>query len=307
MKFRMEINMLDFNEIEIRENEPLAAHSTFRIGGNAKIALFPKNVDELVSVLKNVKNCNYKYKVIGRGSNILFDDKGFDGIIIFTKQICDTEYVHRGDVTLIKVDCGKSLTELAGEAGKKHSLTGLEFAYGIPGTVGGAVYMNAGAYGGQMSDVVVETKYFDPADGEVKVFSGDGHKFDYRHSVFAEHPEYIILSTTLEVKEGNAEEIFALMNKNMTSRREKQPLEYPNAGSTFKRPTGYFAGKLIEDSGLKGYTVGGAQISEKHAGFTINIGGATSSDVLALIEHTKSTVKANFGVELESEIIYIPQ
>lgn len=298
--------MLDFNGIEIRENEPLSKHSTFRIGGDAKFAVFPKSTNELINVLKTLKNCNYKYKIIGNGSNILFDDKGFDGIIIFTKHLTETEYIHRGDITLLKIECGRSLTELASEAGKKHSLTGLEFAYGIPGTVGGAVFMNAGAYGGQMSDVVIETEYFDTISGDVIKISANEHSFDYRHSVFSDHPEYIILSTTLELKEGNAEEIFALMTKNMTSRREKQPIEYPNAGSTFKRPVGHFAGKLIEDSGLKGYTVGGAQVSEKHAGFTINIGNATCSDVLAVIEHSKSTVLEKFGVELESEIIYLP-
>ena len=298
--------MLNFNTIEIKENEPLAKHSSFKIGGPARFAIFPQNKDELVSVLKQIKNCSYKYKMIGNGSNILFDDKGFDGIIIFTKRVSDIQYIRRGDKTLLRADCGRSLTELANEAGKKHSLAGLEFAYGIPGTVGGAVYMNAGAYGGQMSDVVIETEYFDTNEGEVKTLTAQEHKFDYRHSIFADHPEYIVLSTTLELKEGNAEDIFAAMTKNMNSRKEKQPLEYPNAGSTFKRPTGYFAGKLIEDCGLKGYTVGGAQISEKHAGFTINVGGATSADVLSLIEHTKKTVKENFGIELESEIIYLP-
>ena len=298
--------MLDLNAIEIKENEPLAKHSSFKIGGPAKYAVFPKNTDELVTVLKEIKNCNYKYKVIGNGSNILFADKGFDGIIVFTKHLTDIEYIHREDKVIIKAECGKSLTELSGEAGKKHSLAGLEFAYGIPGTVGGAVYMNAGAYGGQMSDVIIETVYFDTSNGEIKSLVGADHKFDYRHSVFAEHPEYIVISTTLELKIGDASEIHALMTKNMLSRKEKQPLEYPNAGSTFKRPVGHFAGKLIEDSGLKGYTVGGAQISQKHAGFTINIGGATAEDVLSLIDHTRETVKKNFGVYLESEIIYLP-
>ena len=298
---------LDFaSKIEIRENEPLSRHSSFKIGGNAKIAVFPKSRDELIEVLKGVQNCRYKYRVIGNGSNMLFDDRGFDGIIIFTGHVSDTEYIHGSEGTLIRVCCGRSLTALADEVGKKHSLSGLEFAYGIPGTVGGAVYMNAGAYGGQMSDVVVETEYFDPADGEIKTARGEEHKFDYRHSIFADHPEYIIISTVLNLREGNAEDIFAVMTKNMTSRREKQPLEYPNAGSTFKRPVGHFAGKLIEDCGLKGYTVGGAQISEKHAGFTINVGGATSEDVLSLIKHTRETVKETFGVHLESEIIYLP-
>ncbi len=298
----------DFDtSIEVRENEPLSKHSSFRIGGPAKVVVFPKSKEEFVQVLRAVKGCKYKYMIVGNGSNLLFDDEGFDGIIIITKNMNGVEYLHRGDVTRIYVECGKSLTELASETGKKHSLTGLEFAYGIPGTVGGAVYMNAGAYGGQMSDIVIETEYFDSSDGEVKKVTGGGHGFDYRHSIFAEHPEYIILSTTIEMKEGYAEEIFAAMTKNMTSRREKQPLEYPSAGSTFKRPAGHFAGKLIEASGLKGYTVGGAQISEKHAGFTVNIGGATSADVLAVIEHTKKVVLENFGVELECEIIYIPK
>ena len=295
------------NKIEIRENEPLSKHSSFKIGGAARLAAFPKFNEELVDLIKAAKNNHIKYIVVGNGSNLLFDDNGYDGIVIFTKHLSDTEFLHRGDSTYIKIGCGRNLTELAGDVGKKHSLTGLEFAFGIPGTVGGAVYMNAGAYGGQMSDVVKETEYFDSTDGKIKILHEDEHQFAYRHSLFCDHPEYVILSTTLELKEGNFEDILAAMNKNMTARREKQPLEYPNAGSTFKRPEGYFAGKLIEDSGLKGYTVGGAQISEKHAGFTINVGGATCADVLAVIAHTKKTVKENYGVDLECEIIYVPK
>ena len=299
--------MLDFNGIEIRENEPLSKHSTFKIGGPAGCAVFPQSRDEFIKALREVNGSEIKYMVVGNGSNILFDDNGFDGIIIFTKKLTSVEYIHKSDRTFIKVDCGCSLTNLSGDVGKKHSLTGLEFAYGIPGTVGGAVFMNAGAYGGQMSDVVVETEYFDTFTCEIKTITLEEHCFDYRHSIFAEHPEYVIISTTIELKEGNAEEILAAMTKNMSSRKEKQPLEYPNAGSTFKRPTGYFAGKLIEDSGLKGYTVGGAQISEKHAGFTINVGNATSFDVLEVIRHTRDVVLEKFGVELECEIIYVPR
>lgn len=301
--------MRDFcanNNIELREKEPLSKHSTFRIGGEAELAIFPKNKSELISVVSHAKSMRMRYRVIGNASNILFDDKGFSGALIITKNMTDCEYIHKNGTTLIYVECGKSLTELSGEAGKKHSLTGLEFAYGIPGTVGGAVYMNAGAYGGEMSNVVVETEYLDTSDGSVRKIRDNEHGFAYRHSLFCDHSEYIILSTTLEMKEGNTEEIYALMNKNMTARKDKQPLEYPNAGSTFKRPEGHFAGKLIEDSGLKGYTVGGAQISEKHAGFVINKGGATATDVLALIEHTKETVLKNYSVELEREIIFIP-
>ena len=300
---------LDFDStLEVLENEPLSKHSSFKIGGAARYAILPKNREQLISALNTVRSGGIKFMVVGNGSNLLFDDGGFDGAIIFTKGMNAVEYIYSASGTLIRVECGKSLTELASEAGKKHCLTGLEFAYGIPGTLGGAVYMNAGAYGGQMSDVVIETEYFDPASDEIKTVIGDEHGFSYRHSIFAEHPEYVILSSKLELKVGDAEEIFALMSKNMLARKEKQPLEYPSAGSTFKRPGGnLFAGKLIEDSGLKGYTVGGAQVSEKHAGFTVNRGGATSADVLAVIEHTRKTVFEKFGVELECEIIYIPR
>lgn len=292
--------------IEVRENEILSKHSTFRIGGAATFAVFPKDKAELTSAITSIKESGMKYKVIGHGSNVLFDDKGYEGAIIFTKYMNNVEYVHRADETLIRVECGRNLTELAGDVGKKHLLTGLEFAYGIPGSIGGAIYMNAGAYGGEMSDIVIESEYYDTLNNSFVTLDAASHDFSYRHSILHDHPEYIVISTLLKLKRGDAEEIFNLMNKNMSSRREKQPLEYPNAGSTFKRPTGHFAGKLIEDAELKGYTVGGAQVSEKHAGFLINRGGATSRDVLELIEHIQNVVKEKYGVDLESEIIYIP-
>ena len=302
------MSFIDFGDkIEVKKDEPLYKHSTFRIGGCAQYAVFPKNSDELIFALNVCKNQGLRYIVAGNGSNLLFDDRGFDGIVILTTKMCSCEYIHKDGAVYIKAECGRMLTELAGEAGKKHSLSGLEFAYGIPGTIGGAVYMNAGAYGGQMSDVIFSTDYIDTIDGKIKTFSAEQQNLSYRHSIFQEHPEYVIISTTLKLTEGNAEEIFGLMNRNMSSRKEKQPLELPNAGSTFKRPgENVFVGKLIEDSGLKGYTVGGAQISLKHAGFTVNIGGATSADVLSLIEHTKSVIFERYGVKLESEIIYVP-
>lgn len=292
--------------IEVKENEILSKHSTFRIGGEAAYAVFPKSKEELLSAINSIKSVGIKYKVIGYGSNILFDDKGFDGAIIFTKYMSEAEYIHRADQTLIRVECGRNLTELASDAGKKHSLTGLEFAYGIPGSIGGAIYMNAGAYGGEMSGIVVESEYYSTETDSFITIDAESHNFSYRHSFFADHPEYIVISTLLRLHKGDSEEIFNLMSKNMSSRREKQPLEYPNAGSTFKRPVGHFAGKLIEDAGLKGYTVGGAQVSEKHAGFFINRGGATCRDVLELMEYVKCEIKTKFNVELESEIIYIP-
>lgn len=294
------------SSLTVRENEPLSRYSSFKIGGCAKYLILPHNTNELISTLDVLKNNKIKYLVIGNGSNLLFDDEGYDGAIVVTKLMNSTEYIHKGGYTYIKCECGKSLTELSGEVGKKHSLSGLEFAYGIPGTVGGAVFMNAGAYGGQMSDIIVETEYLDTSDGQIKTLSNNEQKFDYRHSIFAEHPEYIVLTTTLKLRQADSREVFELMNKNMSARKEKQPLEYPNAGSTFKRPGGgLFAGKLIEDSNLKGYTVGGAQVSTKHAGFTVNIGSATCADVLAVIDHTQKTVMKNFGVMLECEIIYV--
>ena len=301
--------MRDFctkNNIEIRENEPLYKHSTFRIGGEAKFAAFPKSKAELISIVSYANEHSKRYAVIGNASNVLFDDEGFDGTVIITKGITDCAYLHKNESTFIYVECGKSLTELSGEAGKKHGLTGLEFAFGIPGTVGGAIYMNAGAYGGEMSDIVVETEYLDTSDGSIHKLDREDNEFSYRHSIFCDHKDYVIISAVLELKEGNHEDICAIMNKNMSSRKEKQPLEYPNAGSTFKRPEGHFAGKLIEDCGLKGFSVGGAQISEKHAGFVINTGNATARDVLDLIEYTKKSVMKAYSVELEREIIFLP-
>ena len=301
--------LLDLDKsILVKENEPLSAHSSFKIGGNVNMAIFPQNKEQLISALRSVKAANIKFQVIGNGSNLLFADEGYDGAIIFTKYVNATAITIIDGDTYIKAECGKSLTELANEAGKKRSLTGLEFAYGIPATIGGAIFMNSGAYGGQMSDIVVETEYYNINSDEVVTVKAEEQKFSYRHTLFMEHPEYIILSTTLKLKAGVQNEILEIMSKNMTSRKDKQPLEYPSAGSVFKRPgEGIFAGKLIEDSKLKGFSIGGAEISEKHAGFIVNKGGATAADVLEVIKHTQKTVLANFGIQLECEIIYIPK
>ena len=298
---------IDFGNVGVRENEPLSKHSSLKVGGEARYALFPKSSDEITSAIDVCRKNQCPYKIIGNASNILFDDKGFNGAIIFTGGINSTQYVHKKGYTLVKVDCGKSLTELSSEVGKKHGLSGLEFAYGIPGTVGGAIFMNAGAYGGQMSDITLETEYVNTTDGNIYVLQSEEHDFGYRHSIFQDHPEYVIISSTLKLSERDPADILADMSKNMAARKEKQPLEYPNAGSTFKRPpNNLFAGKLIEDSGLKGFTVGGAQVSEKHAGFIINKSGATSADILELMRHIEDTVLEKFNVQLEREIIYIP-
>ena len=290
----------------IKYNEPLYKHSTFRIGGEAKVAYFPESADELAGILDKLSSDGERYIVIGNGSNMLFDDRGFDGAVVFTKNVSGVQYTYSGDSVLIEAECGKMLTELSLEAGKKHALSGLEFAYGIPATVGGAVFMNAGAYGGQMSDVVVSTKAYDKESRTVITVEGDAHDFAYRHSIFEENKNLTVLSTTMKLTLGDAMAISEKMDANMQSRRDKQPLEYPSAGSTFKRPVGYFAAKLIDDCGLKGLTVGGAQVSEKHAGFVVNIGGAKCSDVRELMEKVSGKVFDTFGVRIEPEVIYVP-
>ena len=290
----------------IKYNEPLSKHSTFRVGGEARVAYFPESADELIDVLEVLSANGERYIVIGNGSNMLFDDLGFDGAVVFTKNVSGVTYTYSGDSVFIEAECGKMLTELSREAGKTHLLTGLEFAYGIPATVGGAVFMNAGAYGGQMSDVVISTKAYDKESRTVIEIVGEEHHFAYRHSAFEENKNLIVLSTTMKLTCGDAMAINDKMEANMQSRRDKQPLEYPSAGSTFKRPVGYFAAKLIDDCALKGTSVGGAEVSEKHAGFIINKGGATSADILELMALVSGKVFDTFGVKIEPEVIYVP-
>ena len=294
------IGALDAANIPYKTDLPLSEHSTFRIGGGAALALLPRSCEEMISVIKLAKNSGEKYSVIGNGSNILFSDAGYDGIIILTEKM--TRFSVKEN--RISAGCGLSFTRLAVIA-KDSYLTGLEFAYGIPGTVGGAVYMNAGAYGGETRDVLDSAIVFNSADGRVKEYKNSDCGFDYRASVFSKNDDLTVLSADFVLKSGNQSEIVDKMSDLMSRRKEKQPLEYPNAGSTFKRPEGYFAGKLIEDSGLKGYRIGGAEVSPKHAGFIVNVGGATADDVLRLIEHIKETVLRNYGVTLECEIKYV--
>jgi len=294
------IGALDAANIPYKTDLHLSEHSTFRIGGGAALALLPRSCEEMISAIKLVKGSGEKYAVIGNGSNILFSDAGYDGIIILTEKM--TRFSVKEN--RISAGCGLSFTRLAVIA-KDSYLTGLEFAYGIPGTVGGAVYMNAGAYGGETRDVLDSAIVFNSADGNVKEYKNSDCGFDYRASVFAKNDDLTVLSADFLLKSGNQSEIVDKMSDLMSRRKEKQPLEFPNAGSTFKRPEGYFAGKLIEDSGLKGYRIGGAEVSLKHAGFIVNVGGATADDVLRLIDHVKETVLRNYGVTLECEIKYV--
>lgn len=294
-------------KFDIINNEPLSKHSSFKIGGNAKFAAFPKTREEFCSLIGFLTDNNERYIIIGNGSNVLFDDLGYDGTVIFTKNLNDTEYIHSEAGICIRVGCGKLISELALDVGKRHSLSGLEFAYGIPGSLGGAVFMNAGAYGHQISDVLISSECFDTNTKSITLINSDEHLFSYRKSIFQEKRNLIVLSSTLRLKVGSREDICTVMDKYLQSRIDKQPLEYPSAGSVFKRPgEQIFAGKLIEDAGLKGFCVNDAAVSEKHAGFIINRGSATATDVLELIDKIKQKVLSSFGINLECEIIYIP-
>ena len=280
----------------IRENEKMAEHTTFKIGGPVDLFISPTSTQELIHAVQVCKANNVPYYVIGNGSNLLVPDEGISGVVI---QICknlSTIEVKNGQITAY---AGALLSRIAKEAAE-HSLSGFEFAHGIPGSLGGAVTMNAGAYGGEMKDVLVEATFIDE-EGNLVTLEKDELHLGYRHSIVSEK-NYIVVKATIGLKEGNKEAIEELMKDLMGRRKDKQPLEYPSAGSTFKRPQGYFAGKLIMDSGLAGHQIGGARVSEKHCGFVINAGDATCKDVLNLINYVQEEVKRQFGVHLEPEV-----
>ncbi len=285
-------------KIEYLKNEPMSRHTTFKIGGNADIFVKVKNEDELKLVLSLACEYNAPYFILGKGSNLLVSDQGIEGVVI---SLDDIDSIEIYDDTVV-CGAGASLRALC-IAAQKASLSGLEFAYGIPGTVGGALYMNAGAYDGEMSQVVAYATAID-SKGNVIEFSLPDMKLGYRTSAF-KNTDLIIISVTFKLKQGNSAEIKAAMDDFFARRRDKQPLEYPSAGSTFKRPEGYFAGALIEKNNLKGVSVGGAKVSEKHAGFVINTGNATCDDVLSLIKKVQDTVKGADGVDLEPEVIFV--
>ena len=291
-------NGLQKLNIEYLANEPMKSHTSFKTGGIAKLFTMPKNDGEIKAILSLCKKENVSYFVLGNGSNILVPDDGIsDRVVIYLGE--NLSYIEDlGDGKLL-VGAGTKLIQVCRFA-LKNSLSGLEFAYGIPGSVGGAAYMNAGAYGGEMKDVLIKANHID-SDGNEGSFEGENLNLSYRHSVYSGGNK-IITSVILQLQKGVEEEIEARMKDFMGRRRDKQPLEYPSAGSVFKRPEGYFAGALIEQSGLKGKRIGGAMVSEKHAGFIINYDNATTTDVLDLIEFCRETVKEKFGVTLEAEI-----
>ena len=291
------ITYFDDNKIEYKLHEPMKAHTTFKIGGAADMYIVVNSLEELKDVIAQLKAYGIPTMILGKGSNLLVSDEGIEGAVVELsgdfKELSVEGYT-------ITCGAGVTLSKLCTVA-LEHSLSGLEFAYGIPGSVGGAVYMNAGAYGGETKDVIKEVIFLDQ-NGEVVTYSGEQAQFSYRHSIFKEN-NGIILFAKYKLTKDHPASIKAKMDDFMDRRRTKQPLEFPSAGSVFKRPEGAYAGTLIEQCGLKGKTVGGAQVSEKHAGFIINVGDATCDDVMNLVEIIQKTVKAETGYTLERELI----
>jgi len=288
-------------EENIYLNEPMKKHTSFKVGGNADIFIKINELEELKYILKVVKKENVPLTIIGNGTNMLVKDNGIRGIVAKI-NIQKIQIEDKNEEIIVTLGAGELLGKTA-QILLKSSIEGFEFASGIPGTIGGAIRMNAGAYGGEFKDIVESVTYMDET-GEINTIKNKECEFEYRHSLFS-NKNYIIIQTTLRLKKGNAKEIKAKMDEYAKSRKAKQPITMPSAGSMFKRPPGYFAGTLIDQAGLKGYTVGGAQISTKHAGFVVNVGGATAADVLQLIKDVQTKIKAGVGVELQPEVLVI--
>ena len=283
-------------ELELRENEPMSRHTTFRIGGPARLMALPRDRKEAAAAVRAAAELGIRPFFLGNGSNLLVADGGYEGFIVKLTGLDQTRVVNRR----LRAESGISLARLAMAAWGR-GLTGLEFAHGIPGTLGGGVAMNAGAYGGEMSQVLTAVTFLDEA-GQVITLPAQECALTYRHSLFTDHPERLILEAEFELAQGVPTLIMIRMDELAQKRRAKQPLDQPSAGSTFKRPEGHFAAALIEQCGLKGLSVGGAQVSEKHAGFVVNRGGATAEDVLRLMEQVRERVLRDTGVELEPEV-----
>jgi len=287
------------SEENIILNENMSRHTTFRTGGPASLFISPEDTSQLLKVVEKLRTQGAEYFILGNGSNLLVSDEGYDGVVVSLKHF--TGVFAKSD-TCIKAEAGALNSAIASFA-RERELTGFEFAAGIPGTIGGAMVMNAGAYDGEMKQVVKEVHAISP-DGELVTLTLDDMEFGYRTS-FIKGKKYIVLSVLIELKKGRREDIIDKMSDFAQRRRDKQPLEYPSAGSTFKRPEGNFAGKLIQDSGLRGYTVGGACVSEKHCGFVINKEEASSSDIYRVIDDVRKKVYESYGVMLEPEVIML--
>jgi UDP-N-acetylmuramate dehydrogenase len=277
-------------------DEPMRNHTSFKIGGPAKAVIQPDSIEKIQKVVSLLDQYKIKYYILGNGTNVLFPDEGYNGIVV---KIADSLSEIRIEGDKVYAQAGALLSRVS-KMSARASLAGLEFASGIPGSIGGAVVMNAGAYGGEMKDVVIEVTVIDQ-QGHLKVYKNDALKFGYRTSVIKEKG-YTVLHTVMQLREGGYDEIWNKIDELNVKRTTKQPLHLPSAGSTFKRPPGHYAGKLIEDAGLKGLTFGGAQVSDLHCGFVVNIDQATYDDVVTLMKIVRDTVYEQFGVELEPEV-----
>lgn len=281
----------------VRYDEPLKNHTTFKIGGNCIALIEPREVSDIVETIKICRENSIKFFVIGNGSNLLVPDEGYNGVIIKLKSEFSTIQVE-GEYLI--VNSGAKLSEVYTVA-YENSLTGFEFASGIPGTIGGAIYMNAGAYGGEMKDIVESVQVLDLDNFELRELKNEELEFSYRKSII-QRKNYIVTTIKLKLQKGNKEEINAVYEDLRERRNSKQPLNFGSAGSTFKRPEGHFASKLIEDAGLKGYHINDAWVSEKHSGFVVNKGNASYKEVMELIEYVQKVVFEKFGVKLETEV-----
>ena len=286
-------------EEDILTEEPMSRHTTFRIGGEAACFIRISSEEQLRKLIPYFENVGIEYFVLGKGSNLLVGDKGYPGVIL---QISDACQQIEAEGNRLQVQAGAALSKVALFA-MERGLEGLEFAAGIPGTVGGSVVMNAGAYGGEMKQVVESVRVLSP-EGKILTLDNDTMEFGYRTSIIRNR-NFTVLSVTFRLREGNREEIRARIEDFQKRRMEKQPLNYPSAGSTFKRPEGYYAGKLIMDAGLRGFQIGDARVSDKHCGFVVNVGKATARDVTDVIEEVQEKVRERFGVSLEREVIYL--
>lgn len=277
------------------ENESLSKHTTYRVGGKAKVFVYPKNVEKLILLLKKLRKDNIKYKILGNGSNTLFSDKEYDGVIINLDSFDKVTYFRSS----VRAEAGVNLMKLSNQVVKK-GYSGLEFATGIPGTIGGAIYMNAGAYKSDMGYVTRSIKVLTPKL-EVITMTNKELDFHYRSSFLQKHKDYICLEATIQLRKSDKNMLQEIVDDRRKRRMESQPLEYPSAGSVFRNPEDMFAGKLIEDLGFKGYSIGGAKVSEKHANFIINYNNAKGEDIKKLIELLKEKVKEEYNVELKCE------
>lgn len=285
----------------ILKNEPMSKHTSLKIGGIADYFIKVKTINELKKLLEFTNKNQIPTTIVGNGTNLLVKDGGIRGVVI-KLELIEFKIKKTAHEVLITVGSGMTLAALAAVA-LREEISGLEFLSGIPGTIGGAIRMNAGAYGSEMKDIVVKTRYM-TYDGKIKTLDLEEHEFEYRNSIFSKM-DVIIIDTTIKTKKGNREEIEAKINEFATARKTSQPLEYPNAGSTFKRQEGVITAKLIDECGLKGFCIGDAEVSTKHAGFIVNKGKATAKDVLELVEYVKKEIKNKYGLDLELEILVI--